>query len=199
MALKNLGMGAVLALVAATASASVVTFEQPITTTASGFTTQGYDFDVQTNHYHLEGGSRFGTDSATTSLIIDDYLGDNSLTLKSIGGGFFNLNAFDIVSASADFGSTTVQILGALAGGGSVSLTYTDPDLNTFETVLLGWTNLASVTFNGIGNSGAGLNFFRLDNVDVGAAVPEPVSAALLGLGLAGIGLSRKRSATRAV
>jgi len=187
--------GLLVAMTPLASNATIVTFDDPITTTASGFNTQGYSFNVATNHYHLESTDpRFSTSSSTTSLIVDDFSGDNKLTLTSQDGGGFNLTSLSIVSAGIDFGSTIVAITAALVGGGTLSFMYHDPDFGTFETLNLNWTNLMSVTFDGIGNPGFGLNFFRLDDINVtAAAVPEPVSLMLFAFGLMGIGFSRMR------
>jgi hypothetical protein len=164
------------AFMASSLHATVVTFDGPITTTATGFNTQGFNFNIATNHYHLENlqsGLRFGMSTPTISLIIDDNLGPNSLSVSS---GVFNLQSLEIASRTVDFGSTTVSILGNLSGGGTINHVYNDPNDATLENLVLNWTNLTSVSFTGSGNVNPnGLNWFRLDNIDA-IAVPEPTA-----------------------
>ena len=99
-----------------------------------------------------------------------------------------------------DLGSSTLYgtpdgIL-ATAGATSQSFTSTLTGTNNWETETLDFVATGgSTSISLIGNSGD--NYIGLDNVDValvsGPAVPEPASIALLGAGMAGLGLLRRR------
>ena len=178
--------------------AQVVTFDGAVVPNAIGFQTQGYTFDIASNHYHLESANlRFGMTTPTTSLIIDDFGGINSLTITSDTAPAFNLQSLDIASRSSDYGATTVTIVGNLSGGGIVNHIYNDADNSTFENLVLNWTNLTSVDFTGSGNSGNGENWFRLDNISL-SAVPEPASLILFGLSVTSLFVVRAKRSSAA-
>jgi hypothetical protein len=175
--------------------AQVVTFDAAVAVNANGFQTQGYTFDIASNHYHLESANlRFGMTTPTTSLIIDDFGGANSLTITSDTTAVFDLLSLDIASRSVSHGSTTVTITGNLSGGGMVNHIYNDNNDSTFENLVLNWGSLISVHFAGSGNPGDGENWFRLD--DVSLLVPEPASLMLFGLSVVGLAVVRARRST---
>src|SRR4051812_32950506 len=87
------------------AEASVITFEDlaqlPGTETVFGGTTDpisgGFLFDAAT-HSHVAN-RVWGTDNGGTSLVVDDILGADPVTVSQIGGGAFSLTSIDLSEA----------------------------------------------------------------------------------------------------
>ncbi len=117
----------------------------------------------------------------------------------AVKGSAFSLNSFH--GGEAHMGATglwakNIQVTGTLASGGTVVQSFAldwiqdaqGPAADFQQFNLNGFSNLTSVSFTGIG----GNNFFTLDNLNV-SEVPEPASFALLGLGLLGLALSRRK------
>jgi hypothetical protein len=151
----------------------------------------------------LNGGSGYSFES-DNGLIIDGcatYLGsmigngsdfvttgDNALIYDG-GTGIFNLQSLELGPIIGGIygggGSASGTIIGEFAAGGSSIINYSN--LTTATTFNPGWSNLTRVIFAPHTSS-------AIDNivVNVEGVIPLPTSLALLGLGLFGLGFSRR-------
>lgn len=160
-------------------------------------------FNSSTDHTHLINNAH-DSNSGSTFLVVDHGASvTNSLTMSNFNNNApFSLVSFDLGEVGNGF-ATTISLVGNLVGGGTLNAAFnldgivsTGGSIN-FETFTLsGWTNLESVVFLATAGNGPAM-FWGLDNINTtSASVPEPTTAALLALGLAGIGFSRKSKTT---
>jgi hypothetical protein len=186
------------------AQAVTINFEELDITTSGSFgvdllSSKGYDF--------ANPGSRVGIsaddqpnvpNSGSQTLVADSQV---SLVLMSRTDGTpFSLVELLIAEGRNTttgffrFSATSVSIVGTLAEGGTVHTTFNldlfaqeSPD--DFELLTLsGFNDVLSVTFTGLGGSSG--SSFALDDILV---IPEPSTALLLGLGLAGLRVRRRQ------
>lgn len=176
------------------AQAAVITFEDlpldPVGTAGGDRISGGFFFDTLLDHSHIDDGTSWGADNGTTIMVIDAFGAANNVTFSPLGGGPFTLTGIDLSKANT-FSTTSaqnVEVIGNLVGGGTVgTLLALTPDFQ-FATFVFdsSWTNLSSVVLNGIGATCCGPvpgNYYAVDNIVVGTAVPEPAVLSLLALG----------------
>lgn len=191
----------IFSLFVGTANATVIDFEDAYTDL--GYTGQ------PTNYYSADGltigGNYFGLIDGVSqgdagNFDLEGTNGPSSLAVNTIShtidlifGSTINL-ALDL---GIDFGNTSNITINTYLNGSLVSSSldaYTDTlnnGLGTWST--LSWSNIDRVTLNAT----SGWRAWSIDNLqfDNATSVPEPATLALLGLGLAGIGFSRKKKA----
>lgn len=210
-------------LAASPAWAVVIDFEGtgPFPAFYNPLTTQGFTFTSggSSSVVTIFNGTPCNSNCAAngTATFIAGGLGLNPFTdqpvvMTSAAGNSFYLNAFDFAefvgdSASYDkneLNASWIVLRGNLSGGGSVSQLFPLDGLNDgpggandFQSALLSpiWvvSRLSSLEFQGYNLLGPTTpRGFMLDNID-STEVPEPGTLTLIGAGLAGLGLRRRR------
>lgn len=166
----TLGLGAPMA-----AQAALTTFDDVADTTPAPFDSGGLHFE--SSYGYVWHGAGYGADNGTPSLIVGY---GHSVTITRAGGGAFSLDSLD---AGLSW-YTALATLDVTVDGETITL---DPSFQNFSFGTLG--NVTSVTIGAAPGDG----YFSVDNIAWHDA-PEPASAALAAMALAGLAATRRRA-----
>lgn len=199
------GMASLALLIGAgQADAVVIDFESVPTgdclNIGTSLTTQGFTFTTPSSNFFTCDGTRSSLASNGTTTLGSEAFPAQA-TMTQVGGGAFALLSLDLGELRTSTGpGNQVRIDGVVFGGGSVSTLYSLDGINDgaggladFETFILqaGFGSLSEVTFTGLHPGGGAPARFLVDNI---VAVPEPSTMLLLGAGIVGLGVRRRRA-----
>lgn len=202
----------------AIASANVIDFENAPNVGSpaiTSFSSGGFTFTSSHEHTVPDTESCWagGCVKNGTKYLLTEVASGSPITMTHNFGLPFSLISFDAAevflnaSRAAELGepnANQIDLLGTLLGGGNVSTSFILDGFADgsgggadFQNFSVGWSNLLSVAFSGILDTG-GYGGFSLDNINA-EPVPEPTTMLLLGTGLVGVaGAARRRKRNQA-
>ena len=164
------------------ASAGTVTSYNNQTLTHNGF-------DIFKSHGHVISSTYFPTlynnhnANHGSDWLMHDSGGPQTITLT--GGGDFSIQSMEYASYRSDSGNVTIT--GTYSAGGTIVDTILFTPFFATYNFSSAWIGLSSINFQGFGGA-------SYDNIVLNeASVPEPTTLALLGLGIFGLGFSRRK------
>lgn len=198
-------LASLLAMSCLTAQAGVIDFDGHDNTifgdedTSNGvasLTLDGFVFSNDADHFHLINEATSGGVSNGTSVLYSDRAG--LLTVTKTGGGTFDVAS---VLGFSTYLADTMSITGYFAAGGAISADFAINTLDFTAMTLTGFAGLDRLTFSANPQQanepwGFGIENLVVTGADAGVPVPvpEPLTAGLFGIALAGLALSRRKS-----
>jgi hypothetical protein len=184
------GAAAVVAAAASPASAAVVFFDNFDAETAALNTTLT-NFNVTAGTIDVVASGTYGITCSGNCVDLDGSTGDAGVVTSktTFGPGNFKLS-FDLSGNQRGFGPDIVEV----SYGGTLLDTITLASSDPFATHSYNVSGAGQISFSNAGGDNVGV---ILDNVRLAtrdtAAVPEPSTLAIIGGGLAALGLLRRR------